>query len=226
MKPLYYPVKYFSINQNFGNVSPIYTNQGLKGHNGIDLFTRHGQEVYATHDGICSPQVDDHGGNGIVLTGDKILSIYWHLLDSNAVVHTGQVVKAGDLIGYADSTGVSTGDHLHFGFQIKDETFDPYNGYNGYIDPLPYFNGKYAQDISNPPLTFSFTKTLMFGKWSNDIKQLQMLLQREKLYEEAIDGVFGPKTLLGVKSFQIAHNLKVDGIVGQKTNLVLNSLMK
>ena len=38
------------------------------------------------------------------------------------------------------------------------------------------------------------------------------------------DGIFGKKTQAGVKTFQAAHGLIVDGIVGIKTRTVLQAL--
>jgi len=52
---------------------------------------------------------------------------YMHLLD--VTVSAGQIVHAGDVMGHVNSTGNSTGDHLHY--QI--------NGPEGAIDPAPTF---------------------------------------------------------------------------------------
>jgi murein DD-endopeptidase MepM/ murein hydrolase activator NlpD len=161
---LWYPVKPLNFNQKFGNIDPVYTNMGLAGHNGIDFMALHGQPVYASHDGTCYPEIDGTGGNGVVIRTDETFdyngeqvhwkTIYWHLMKADAVVKTGQKVKAGDLIGYADNTGTSTGDHLHFGLKPQawnEESWSWYNpaqnnGYLGAIDPMPYFNGYFAQD--------------------------------------------------------------------------------
>jgi len=229
---LYYPIKKYSVNQPFGqNWNPVYKQQGLKGHNGIDLLAVHGQKVFAAHDGVCMPQVDDHGGNGVVLISDILpngtqwKTLYWHLIDDNAVVQTGQKIKAGDLLGYADNTGQSTGDHLHFGLYFFPQDFN--NGYNGATDPQPYFNGKYAEDINTPilPVKFQFTKTLKLGSWNNEVKQLQTFLKGLGYDLGSIDGIFGPKTQLAVKTWQIANKLVGDGVVGIKTITLLNSLI-
>lgn len=161
---LFYPVKPLFYNQLFGNADQKYSDLGLQGHNGVDFQASHGQPVYAAHDGICYPEVDLKGGNGVVIrtlqpfdyNGQPVYfkSIYWHLIKADAVVKTGQQVKVGDLIGYADSTGVSTGDHLHFGLKPQawnEENWTWYNveqnnGYLGAIDPIPYFNRYFAQD--------------------------------------------------------------------------------
>ena len=53
----------------------------------------------------------------------------------------GDRVKVGDLIGWADNTGVSTGDHLHYEVKPVDELGNNVlrgNGFFGAIDPLPY----------------------------------------------------------------------------------------
>lgn len=163
---LWYPVKPLQVNQAFGVVNPFYKKNGINidVHNGIDFQASHGQPVYAAHDGTCYPEVDSSGGNGVVIRSDKeyeyqgamvrFKTIYWHLVKSDAVVKTGQNVKAGDLIGYADSTGLSTGDHLHFGLkpQAWNENnwawynVEQNNGTMGAIDPAPYFNKFFAQD--------------------------------------------------------------------------------
>lgn len=225
---IFYPLKPHFVNQGFGqNLNPVYKQQGLKGHSGVDLQAYHGQPIYAAHEGTCYPEVDDHGGNGVLIRTLEYQFVYWHLIDDDAVVHTGQVVKAGDLIGYADSTGISTGDHLHFAVVPLQNT-DLNNGYRGAIDPQPFFNGKYASDIHNPPPPppkFQFTRTLRLKAWNNEVKQLQLLLKTQNLYSGAIDGIFGPITEGAVKAFQQAHGLVADGVCGPKTNAVLNTFL-
>lgn len=228
------PVKPFHLNQGFGqNLNSFYAQQGMKGHGGLDMYAKHGEPIYAAIGGVCYPQIDSHGGNGVVIitkdkyefNGDETYAkvIYWHLIQDDAVVHTGQEVKTGDLIGYADNTGTSTGDHLHFGLypcDINGNNLFPTNGYGGAIDPSPYGSDKYAQDINNAK--YIFTKTLKKGNWNADVKELQQKLKDMSLYSGVIDGVFGPKTELAVKAFQTAHGLISDGIVGPKTNAELN----
>lgn len=227
-KELYFPVKPAYVNQSFGqNANPVYAEQHMKGHNGVDFQASHGQKVYAAHDGTCYPTIDSHGGNGVtIISTDKTYkTIYWHLIQDDAVVHTGTIVKAGELIAYADSTGISTGDHCHFGLYPIPE--DDFNGYYGAIDPQPYFNGLYAQDIGvpiPPPVKYVFTKLLRFGSWNSDVLQLQTVLKTQNDYLGALDGDFGPMTLTAVKAFQTAHSIIADGIVGPKTNAILNNI--
>ena len=148
-------------------------------------------------------------------------TISWHLIDDDAVVKTGQVVKAGDLLGYGDNTGQSTGDHLHFGLHIIGTDLN--NGYKGFSDPQLYFNGKYAEEINNPVIIpkFQFTKTLKLNSWNNDVKQLQIVLNKQD-NNLVVDGIFGVKTLKAVKEFQLNNQLVPDGIVGILTIGKLN----
>lgn len=163
---LFYPVRPAKINQAFGNLNPFYKENGIDiiGHNGIDFFAPEGAPIYATHNGICYPGIDSKGGNGVEIRTEeeydyqeqkvRFKTIYWHLQKADAVVKTGQKVEAGDLIGYADNTGLSTGPHLHFG--LKPQVWDKENwiwlnpeqnnGYLGAISPEPFFNAYYAED--------------------------------------------------------------------------------
>lgn len=169
---LWYPIKANFVSQPFGNVTSFYKENGINidAHNGIDYPVADGTPVYAAHDGLAYPEIDDRGGNGVVIKtqstydyrGSQVFfkTIYWHLKNAYAVVRPGQFVRAGDLIGYADNTGFSTGSHLHFGlkpFQFDPQTWqemnvDQNNGTLGAIDPVPYFNKYFAQDRSRVEL--------------------------------------------------------------------------
>lgn len=181
---LSYPLNLpFGFTQNFGeNQLAVYKDKlGLQGHNGIDMSAKDGTPVYATHDGVVTFAGDDgSAGLGVVIrTNDKFeygveesyyKTIYWHLKRGSIVVHADQKVKAGDKIAEADNTGLSTGDHLHFGLKpiYKGEenwqwwNAEQNNGYAGAIDPKPYFSGKYPKDlIVKPELVSTLPPTLL-----------------------------------------------------------------
>lgn len=170
---LYYPIKPVVVSQPFGachaSVCNKYKAMGLAGHNGIDMYAGHGMPVRAAHDGtVVFAGEDGSAGYGVVIRTDTpeadgryMKSIYWHLSKSDChegkhgiPVKAGQKIKAGFIVGYADNTGMSTGDHLHFGIKpvYKGEedwswwNAEQDNGYKGAIDPNPFFNGIYAED--------------------------------------------------------------------------------
>jgi murein DD-endopeptidase MepM/ murein hydrolase activator NlpD len=153
------PAKPLFINQIFGVDKTTYKQFGLDGHNGLDLRAYHGQPLYAAHAGTANYEVDNSQGHGVdIVSTDKwdfgkyeayVKTRYWHLCDpkkepkfASPIYKKKNVhVEAGDLIGYADSTGFSTGDHLHFGLKPVDargENMFPKNGFKGAVDPKPF----------------------------------------------------------------------------------------
>ncbi len=56
-------------------------------------------------------------------SGSGISTRYAHM--TRHVVTAGQAVTTGQVIGYVGSTGLSTGNHLHFEVSINGELVDP-----------------------------------------------------------------------------------------------------
>ena len=55
------------------------------------------------------------------------------------------------------------------------------------------------------------------GSQGADVMKIQQALQLAGFSPGPIDGVFGPRTKTAVQSFQSAHGLAIDGIVGANT---------
>ncbi len=161
---IYYPIKPVHINQPFGANADYYLPKfGTPGHMGIDFMAEHGHPVYAAHDGKAKYIKDSHGGEGVYLACSELVTNYWHLIGDTDPQFLPPIpmddnwheVKAGDLIGYANNTGApfeSTGEHLHMGLALLDtngNVIDTGDGYKGYVDPAPYFNGINAADLTN-----------------------------------------------------------------------------
>lgn len=82
-------------------------------HNGLDMAAAGGTKVFAATSGIVQlAGVVPMGGNEIYIQGSKIGTRYSHL--SRFAVKKGQAVRQGQTIGYVGSTGMSTGNHLHY----------------------------------------------------------------------------------------------------------------
>lgn len=62
---------------------------------------------------------------------------------------------------------------------------------------------------------------LVKGKIGGDVYELQGRLQYLGFYKGKIDGIFGTGTYWAVRNFQYKFGMKVDGIVGAKTKLML-----
>lgn len=128
---------------------------GLRGtssgkHSGVDFGCPRGVEYYAVHDGMC--WVEDSGSDSYKVNGqwvfrggygycvkiefeqngDNWLVIYGHCLRGSAaqynITKNKRQVRAGEKIAQANSTGSSTGNHLHFELRRNGK----------YINPLPY----------------------------------------------------------------------------------------
>ena len=94
-------------------------------HNGIDIGCDYGSTIIAAAEGIVS-YVGYFGGGGntvIVDHGNGLSTLYMHL--SSFAVDQGANVAAGDTVGYAGSTGISTGPHLHFAVRVDGSYVDP-----------------------------------------------------------------------------------------------------
>ena len=97
-------------------------------HQGVDLAAPAGTPIYASRSGVVTAATYSNSAGYYVTInhGDGFSSIYMHM--TNYVVGAGAAVSAGQLIGYVGSTGISTGNHLHFGIA--------YNG--AYVNPCAY----------------------------------------------------------------------------------------
>ena len=110
-----------------------------RAHKGSDIGLDMGDAVYAAFDGVVRAALPSRmtGGYGNVLVIRHINGLetyYGHL--SRYIVKSGDIVKAGELIGYGGSTGRSTGPHLHFETRYMGQSFDPeriFDFYSGTI---------------------------------------------------------------------------------------------
>jgi peptidoglycan hydrolase-like protein with peptidoglycan-binding domain len=87
-------------------------------------------------------------------------------------------------------------------------------------DPKPESQDSDSSRANNiPPVT----QTLRRGSKGTQVKYLQQKLNALGFNVGGVDGSFGPKTLAGVRAFQKANGLAVDGVVGPATRAKLNS---
>ncbi|MEM1046347.1 MAG: M23 family metallopeptidase [Pseudomonadota bacterium] len=96
-------------------------------HKGVDWAAPIGTPVFAAFDGTVTFAGDGQGyGNLIRLRhkGSKSTN-YAHLNGFAAGISKGATVKAGDIIGYVGTTGLSTGPHLHFELYRGKAAVDP-----------------------------------------------------------------------------------------------------
>jgi len=83
-------------------------------HAGLDIGAGWGSPIVAAADGqvVGAGWSGGYGREVQIAHGGGIVSLYGHM--SEIVAQPGSFVRAGQLIGYVGSSGLSTGPHLHF----------------------------------------------------------------------------------------------------------------
>ena len=163
---LRWPVDNRIVNRRFGEFPELYKQFGLPGHEGIDLYADHGDNIYAAADGRVSmaghPNKHPYGMHIRIkhqVGSTTFETVYAHLTQIN--VQVGQQVKAGEVIGLADNTGNSTGSHLHLTLKITGKSTPGYPA--GIVDPLPYLSGQVIGPPSPPtPTPDELTDLIVF----------------------------------------------------------------
>ena len=82
--------------------------------------------VYATADGVVKKSFRNGGyGNFVVIDhGNGYSTAFGHML--KYLVHKGDRVERGQLIGLIGNTGRSTGPHLHYEVRLDHKAINPY----------------------------------------------------------------------------------------------------
>lgn len=95
-------------------------------HQGIDISLPNGTPLFAVFDGKVRISKSVKGGYGnlvVIRHNNGLETFYGHMSRRN--VKPGDIVHAGDTIGFSGNTGRSTGPHLHFETRYQGLTFDP-----------------------------------------------------------------------------------------------------
>ena len=118
------PSKIKKITSNFYARRNYFTKKG-KPHGGIDIRGASGDPIHAIQDGkvVISRPMYFEGIFTVIDHGSRIFSLYMH--QSETLVHEGENVKRGQLIGKIGSTGMSTGPHLHLGLKVDNILVNP-----------------------------------------------------------------------------------------------------
>jgi len=97
-------------------------------HAGVDFGAAWGSPIIAAAPGMVS-FAGYHGGHGNYVRlehGGGLGTGYGHM--SRIAVAPGERVRAGEVIGYVGSTGLSTGPHLHYEMYQNGRTINPLSG--------------------------------------------------------------------------------------------------
>lgn len=104
-------------------IHPVYKTK--KFHSGIDVGAGYGSAIVAAESGkvITATYGSGYGKYVVVSHGSGITTLYAHC--SSLLVNVGDTVTRGQTIAKVGSTGVSTGNHLHFEVRINGSSTDP-----------------------------------------------------------------------------------------------------
>lgn len=109
-----------------------------RSHEGIDIMAERGTKVTSTTDGIIADMRNNNlGGKVIWVVGPAgVYHYYAHLDKHKRGLDVGDVVEAGDVIGYVGNTGNARGGspHLHYGIYLSGKG-------RGAVNPFPYLIG-------------------------------------------------------------------------------------
>jgi murein DD-endopeptidase MepM/ murein hydrolase activator NlpD len=137
---LSWPTDYKVITQGWNLHPEWYNKYGLPGHEGVDIQAPMNSNIYACAPGRVSQVITSQShayGNHIRIKHEKgYETIYAHL--QSMAVTPNQVVSRKQLIGKADSTGNSTGSHLHLTLKRQGATANGETNFpNDIINPVP-----------------------------------------------------------------------------------------
>jgi murein DD-endopeptidase MepM/ murein hydrolase activator NlpD len=122
-------------------------------HPGLDFTANTGTDIFATGDGVVerADAMDQGYGNHVIINhGFGYQTLYGHM--TKFIVHPGQKVKRGELIGYVGSTGRSTGPHVHYEVIKNGEKVNPINYFFNDLSPEEY--ARMTEMASKPSQTF------------------------------------------------------------------------
>lgn len=100
-------------------------------HQGLDFVPGYGTPIQAIADGTVT-FAGWGGGFGQhvviehVINGQRVQSLYAHMVGESTPLVAGEQIAAGDFVGLVGSTGVSTAPHLHFELHLDGVPVDPF----------------------------------------------------------------------------------------------------
>lgn len=105
------------------------TNGASSNHKGLDIGAAYGADIVAADGGtVLVATYSSSGGNYVIIDhGGGLCTVYMHA--SSLTVSAGQTVSKGQVIAKVGSTGISIGNHLHFGVTLNGVYVSPW----GYV---------------------------------------------------------------------------------------------
>ena len=142
------PVDFARISSRFSNGRKHPILNKIRAHKGVDYAAPRGTPIKAAGDGrvVLAGRKGGYGNTVIIKHGQRYQTLYAHMNGFAKGIRSGTNVKQGQIIGYIGTTGLSTGPHLHYEFQVNGVHVDPLSQKLPISDPIhPSEKQRFAQ---------------------------------------------------------------------------------
>ncbi|HLW99977.1 MAG TPA: M23 family metallopeptidase [Candidatus Acidoferrales bacterium] len=113
------------ITASFGERLDPFNGEG-EFHTGVDISASYGQSVHVAADGVVISSDNRPGYGRLVVVDHGFGTTTWYGHLSGFNVQGGQQVRRGDVIGYAGTSGRSTGPHVHYEIRLNGAPVNPW----------------------------------------------------------------------------------------------------
>lgn len=148
------PVDFARISSRFssGRKHPILNK--IRAHQGVDYAAPRGTPIKAAGDGkvLLAGRKGGYGNTIILQHGSSYKTLYAHMQGFAKGIRNGAAVRQGQIIGYIGTTGLSTGPHLHYEFQVNGRHVDPLGQKSLTADPIASSEKTKFMKLSQPLL--------------------------------------------------------------------------
>lgn len=146
------PVDFARISSRFSNGRKHPILNKIRAHKGVDYAAPHGTPIKSAGDGkvLLAGRKGGYGNTVIIQHGQRYRTLYAHMQGFAKGVRNGSSVKQGQIIGYIGTTGLSTGPHLHYEFQVDGVHVDPLGLKLPMADPIAQNEKSRFMQLSQP----------------------------------------------------------------------------
>lgn len=146
------PVDFARISSRFSNGRKHPILNKIRAHKGVDYAAPHGTPIKSAGDGkvLLAGRKGGYGNTVVIQHGNRYRTLYAHMQGFAKGVRNGSTVKQGQIIGYIGTTGLSTGPHLHYEFQVDGVHVDPLGLKLPMADPIAKSETQRFMQLSRP----------------------------------------------------------------------------
>lgn len=115
------PVAFSTISSQFNLARKHPVLNIIRAHKGVDYRAPIGTAVKAAGDGriVFAGRKGGYGNTLILDHGQQMKTLYAHLLKFRKGISVGKRIRQSETIGFVGRTGLATGPHLHYEFQVR-----------------------------------------------------------------------------------------------------------